>query len=146
MGFISNPEEEAFLNTDSAMNMMALHLVDAFAAYTHRNAPAQTVTADSIQTTLDRAETEPRQLRDSVESATPPTPTTQTYYAVQICASKTPLSANDPRLKGHQAEYTVVGDWYKYYVGASTVREEAVAKQKELKAQFPDCWVIKVEK
>ena len=138
MGFINNPEEEAFLNTDSAMNTMALHLVDAFAAYTHRN-------SQNIQpTTPEEAPVD--SVNQTNETQTPPTPTTQTYYAVQICASKTPLSANDPRLKGYQAEYTIAGDWYKYYLGASTVREEAVAKQKELIPQFPDCWVIKFEK
>ena len=158
MGFISNPEEEAFLNTDSAMNIMALHLVDAFAAYTHRNtqnvqsATTEEVKADSVnqtgetQSSENRIESDTRATREQVESVTPPTSTTQTFYAVQICASKTPLSADDPRLKGYQAEYTISGDWYKYYLGASTVREEAVAKQKELRAEFPDCWVIKFEK
>lgn len=158
MGFISNQEEEQFLNTDSAMNVMALHLVDAFGAYTHRNTTnVQPATPEVValenenqtnetQSTQNRIETESRASREQVESVTPQASTMQTYYAVQICASRTPIKANDPRLKGYQADCVQIGDWYKYYVGASTVREEAAAKQKELKATFPDCWVIKFEK
>ena len=36
MGFISNPDEEKFLNQDASMNKMAQTLVDAFGAYTHK--------------------------------------------------------------------------------------------------------------
>lgn len=158
MGFISNPEEEAFLNTDSAMNVMAAHLADAFASYTHRNSssvqlekeepgvaatPNQT---DKTESGRNQIEIESGASREQVESDSNSKKQKQTYYAVQICASKTPVDATDPRLKGYEAEYTISGDWYKYYIGASTNRAEAAAKQKELKAVFPDCWVIKFEK
>lgn len=144
MGFISNQEEEQFLNTDSAMNTMALHLADAFGAYTHRAnaAPAPTEPTETPAVEAKQEPVETPSTPNPIETATPK----QTYYAVQICASRTPIQANDPRLKGYQADCVQIGDWYKYYVGASTVREEAAAKQKELKATFPDCWVIKFEK
>ena len=81
MGFISNPEEEQFLNSDSAMTQMSQQLVDAFAAYTHRNANEKI-----LDFTPDQNET------------------AKTYYAVQICASKTLLKPDDERLKNPIAE------------------------------------------
>ena len=41
MGFISNPEEERFLNQDASIAQMANALVNAFGAYTHKQAVKQ---------------------------------------------------------------------------------------------------------
>jgi len=140
MGFISNAEEERFLNADTTMDMMATALVNAFAAYTHRQevkkvAPAQPETSVA-----------------PVTPVTPETPVTpapsdkpQTYYALQISASRTPLDASDPKLKGVACESRKVGDWYKYYAIIDTDRDKVVAKQKEIKELFPDCWITKFE-
>ena len=68
-----------------------------------------------------------------------------TYYALQICASRTPLDPNDPKLKGVSCECRKVGDWYKYYAIIDTDRDKVAAKQKELKKLFPDCWISKFE-
>ena len=157
IGFISNPDEEVFLNTDSAQNCMAQALVDAFAIYTHRQAVKQeSVSApganqtNETQSTQNRDETISGQSRDNIESATPIQGTTQlektTYYALQICASRTVLEPNDPKLKGLVCEYRKVGDWYKYYAIIDTDRSKVVAKQKEIKDLFPDCWITKFEK
>ena len=70
----------------------------------------------------------------------------QTYYALQVCASRTPLAADDPKLKGLPCECRQVGDWYKYYAIMDTDRSTVVEKQKQIKSLFPDCWITKFEK
>ena len=145
MGFISNPEEEKFLNQPASIAQMANAIVNAFGAYTHKQAvrketlviepskPAQPVTA-------------PVQNNEAVADTTAvPTPTT-TYYAVQLCASRTPLAPNDERLKGQPCESIQMGEWHKYYTAASTDRNEVVEAQKRLKELFPDCWIIQFKK
>ena len=50
MGFISNPEEEKFLNKGTSMNQMAQALVSAFGIYTKRQlAPVQPATPSTDQ-------------------------------------------------------------------------------------------------
>ena len=132
MGFISNPAEEKFLNQPASMTRMAQAIVDAFGAYTHKQAVRR---AESQE---PRAESqEPR-----AESQEPKAP--QTLYAVQICASREPLAANDERLKGQKCDYIRAGEWYKYYTAAHVDRNKTEAAQKKLRKLFPDCWIITV--
>ena len=148
MGFISNPEEERYLNQEASMAQMANALVNAFGAYTHKQAvrkekleidttavkePANSQTSETSQTS--------RTSQSSSKSAKP-----TTYYALQVCASRTELAPNDPKLKGLSCECRKVGDWYKYYAIIDTDRNKVVEKQKEVKKLFPDCWITKFEK
>lgn len=136
MGFISNQDEEKYLNQPEAMNQMAQALVNAFGAYTHKQAVKKETLA------IEPAEP----VVETPQDVTPQEPATpQTYYALQVCASREPLDANDPKLKGIVCESRKVGDWYKYYAIIDTDRNKVVAKQKELKQVFPDCWISKFE-
>jgi N-acetylmuramoyl-L-alanine amidase len=161
MGFVSNPAEEKYLSSDTAMTQMADALVKAFAAYTHRQAAKSEVLV--IESTKNQqSNTTTSRKRDENETKTTATDTItktdsvkvekvevkekKTYYAVQICASKAPLEKNDPKLKGTECEYLQLGEWYKYYTAANTDRKKAEEAQKKLKAAFPDCWIITFEK
>ena len=134
MGFISNADEEKWLNADTTMDMMATALVNAFAVYTHR----QAVKSERMKE-LKSEETRVESQESRVE--TPQTP--QTYYALQVCASRTELAADDPKLKGVACQSRKIGDWYKYYAIIDTDRNKVAEKQKELKQVFPDCWISK---
>ena len=149
MGFISNPEEERYLNQDASMAQMANAIVNAFGAYTHKQAVRketlenQTNETQSTENRVEpKSEEKPNQVLFTQESAAEPI----TYYALQICASRTLLDASDPKLKGIPCEYRKVGDWYKYYAIVDTDRDKVVGKQKEIKSLFPDCWITKFER
>ena len=181
MGFISNPEEERFLNQPASIAQMANAIVNAFGAYTHKQAvkaetletnPTSATSASAVSSAsatsasaeistsapaeqknevkTDSSKTKNGPILDHtasvIEVSQTPTTTPVTYFAVQICASKTPLAPNDPKLKGQTCEFIQVGEWYKYYTAADTDRTKVQAAQKELKSLFPDCWIIKVEK
>ena len=138
MGFISNPDEEKYLNSDSAMIQMAGALVKSFAAYTRRTSftitPTKHVQEEPKVDTLNHTNV-------TIESKEK-----TTYYAVQICAVKNKLELDDPKLKGQHCDYMQLGEWYKYFTAADTDRTKVVAAQKELKSLFPDCWIISFEK
>lgn len=148
MGFISNAEEEKWLNADTTMDMMATALVNAFAAYTHRQEvkKVEKPQPNAPEAPINVAEPQINAAEQPVNEAKPQAPAKpQTYYALQICASRAPLEANDPKLKGVACESRKIGDWYKYYAIIDTDRNKVVEKQKELKNIFPDCWISKFE-
>lgn len=198
MGFISNPEEEKYLNRESAIDQMAQALVNAFGTYTRRTkaveplqveSPAEPAQQESSSTKQESATTTPAQKstesapasvevssgasagqvesassasRDQVEpildntntqqqpssvsQASSAQPQTGTFYAVQVCATKELLAPNDPRLKGQKCDHIQLGGWYKYYTAADPDRAKVVQAQQQLKALFPDCWIITLEK
>jgi N-acetylmuramoyl-L-alanine amidase len=138
MGFISNPDEEKYMNKAASKTQMAQAIVDAFGAYTHKQAIKKEVVKEP-----DLNEVMSEGVKELTnEGVKEP----QTYYAVQVCASKTMLAPNDPKLQGKKCEYMQVGEWYKYYTAADKDRKKVEAAQKKLKKSFPDCWIIKVER
>ncbi|MBR0194866.1 MAG: N-acetylmuramoyl-L-alanine amidase [Paludibacteraceae bacterium] len=141
MGFISNPEEEKFLNKETSMAQMANALVNAFAAYTHRESvKKETLSVEPATQTPDTLSTP----STPVVPNTPSAPVT--LFAIQLCASKAPLAPNDPKLKGEPCECIQVNGWYKYYTAANPDRAKVMEARKRLLPLFPDCWVIKIEK
>ena len=141
MGFISNPEEERFMNEPASIARMANALVNAFGAYTHKQAVRKEALA--IDTTAQAVDMQKHgNDTDSTRNRVVP----KTYYAVQICASKTPLAANDPKLQNQPCDTIHAGEWIKYYTAADTDREQVAAKLPALKVLFPDCWIISFKK
>lgn len=152
MGFISNPEEERFMNEPASIAQMANALVNAFGAYTHKQAVrkealAIDTTAQAVDIPNQTGDTLSRENREGLileESTIQQVP--KTYYAVQICASKTPLAANDPKLQNQPCDTIHAGEWIKYYTAADTDRKQVAAKLPALKVLFPDCWIISFKK
>ena len=141
MGFISNPEEERFMNEPASIAQMANALVNAFGAYTHKQAVRKE--ALTIDTTAQAVDMQKHgNDTDSTRNRVVP----KTYYAVQICASKTPLATNDPKLQNQPCDTIHAGEWIKYYTAADTDREQVAAKLPALKVLFPDCWIISFKK
>ncbi len=159
MGFISNPEEERFLNKPASMAQMANALVNAFGAYTHKQAVRKEASEKNSEVRSQDSEVRSQssdiqssevrsQDSDTLKTDTPTTNDHRpmTMYAIQICASKTPLKPNDPQLKGQVCECMKVGEWYKYYTAANPDRAKVMEARKKLLSLFPDCWIIKVER
>ena len=155
MGFISNPNEEVFLNTDSAMNVMSNGLVEAFATYYARSQKqTNEPISGEVRADINNPSTDVTQPQETAQPKPQPQqpkpqeqrPATVTYYALQICASRVQLEPNDPKLKGVPCECKKVGDLYKYYAIVSPNRSKVLRKQQELQTLFPDCWITKFEK
>ena len=144
MGFISNPEEEEFLNRDTAMDGMAQALVDAFAAYTHRQSAKKEALTTEPEPQAEQAAGSRTEETTPAQEAAPREK--QKYYAIQICASKEPLQPTDPQLKGFACDTIHAGRWIKYYTAADTDRAKVAERLPELRKSFPDCWIIKFEK
>ena len=149
MGFISNPEEERYLNKETSIAQMANALVNAFGAYTHKQAvKKEKLAIDTAAVAAPTPDSQTSQTSQTSQSSGTSKKNAEptTYYALQVCASRTELAPDDPKLKGLVCEHRKVGDWYKYYAIIDTDRNKVVEKQKEIKKLFPDCWITKFEK
>ena len=140
MGFISNPEEERFMNQPASIAQMANALVNAFGAYTHRVA-VRNEGVKELKNDVDSVPNNQSNLSNQSIQSTP-----KTFYAIQVRASKTALAANDPDLKGVRCDTVHAGEWIKYYTAADEDRSKVAAQLPEIKKLFPDCWIIKVTK
>ena len=132
MGFISNPEEEKFLNSTQGQEQIAGAIAEAFKSFYRKSsvpdAPVLEPTEPAQKTKIEKKE----------KTETP-------RFAVQIAAVKQRLAANDPALKGlTEFKFYETNGLYKYYTAESVTREEAKVKQKQLNTDFPGCFVIKL--
>jgi len=71
MGFISNPEEEKYLNRESAMDQMAQALVNAFGTYTRRTKAVEPLPVEAPQSAESTQSAEQTQSAESTQSAVP---------------------------------------------------------------------------
>ncbi len=169
MGFISNPEEEKYLNSTQGQQEIAQSICNAFAEFVHRKpvpqldaavaaqpaaAAQDTVPAQKTEPAPTAAQAEPAQ---KVSSDTLPAqpqaaakdtlaavPVVQPLYAIQVLASRVPVSPNDSRLHGLECKCLELDGLYKYYYGESTDRNEVVRLREQIRNRFPDCWIIQL--
>lgn len=140
MGFISNRDEELYLNSEEGKQQMANAMLNAFQSF-YRPAKKAEAVAESVVEPVEQATEQPTASAPE-EVQQPASP----FWAVQILASKTPLSPDDARFKGlTNCGCIQKNGWYKYYYGASADKNEAQTTCKQLKSQFSDCYVVRVE-
>lgn len=137
MGFISNQDEEKYLASPKGQESIAQSVAKAFSMFMPKReievpSPAVAQEAAPVE---DKPEVAP--VEDKPEVATP-------RYAVQIAACRNPLPQGDPALMGLRCECIRRGDWYKYVYGASEDKAAVEQTMRELRLQFPDCFVVKL--
>ena len=133
LGFLTNPTEEDFLQSEQGRDFMASAIFRAVRDYANKHhltgeAPAAADTAPAA----------------SSNTASTVSDADAIVYRVQVCASSTRLAQDDPRFGGQPVvvEYIRNG-LYKYAVGAATTRSEAEALMRTLRAgSFPDAFVV----
>lgn len=169
MGFISNPEEEKYLNSTQGQQEIAQSICNAFAEFVHRKPVPQldaTAAAQPAVAAQDTVQAQKTELVPTDTQATPKTtvvpdtiparpqtaekdtlaavPAVQPLYAIQVLASRVPVSPDDSRLHGLECKCLELDGWYKYYYGESTDRDNVVRLREQIRPQFPDCWIIQL--
>jgi N-acetylmuramoyl-L-alanine amidase len=141
LGFLTNPEEEDFLNSESGKELMASALLRAFRAYKekHHPGPPAVEPEPGPEVAEDMVPAESYEDRDH--------PLTSPTYRIQILASQDPLSTDDSRLAGlgPVVEYLRNG-LYKYAAGSFGSSVEASVHKSEIQRMgFPDAFVVKFD-
>lgn len=155
LGFISTPEEERYLNSESGANTMANGIYRAFLNYKREHEIRLTGVSKTIVPTEKEEETAPMiaQVQKNTEKTAAPKQTpivvenatndSEITFKIQILTSSKPLAKNDKRLKGlKEVEYYKEKGLYKYTYGASTDYNKVLRTKRSITAQFKDAFII----
>ena len=155
LGFISNPEEERYLNSEAGTTTLANGIFRAFLSYKREHEIRMTGSSRTLlpeDTDAGRVEeeipaspvsnnTETKQNTEKV--ADRQTDSAAPVFKIQILTSSRPLAANDKRLKGlKDVEYYQEGGLYKYTYGSSTDYNKVIRTKREIAPKFKDAFII----
>jgi N-acetylmuramoyl-L-alanine amidase len=135
-GFISNPVEEKFLNSEKGQDYIASAIYKACREYideiNSRSVPFTAATKDTVQAAIDTVA-----LADASVS--------EIAFMVQVSASMVKTEISPANFKGLKEIYELNTDGrYKYVSGKFSEYTEALKYRKELKKIYPDAFVIAV--
>lgn len=143
LGFVSNPEEEAYMATRNGKQQLAGAIYNAFTAY-YRGARGEAKpTQEAKPVSEPAAVSEAKPVSEPAAVVETTTAIMAPKYAVQIAASRKVLSTNDPAFKGMKDVMMLKkGDIYKYYVFPADDINVVRLYRDKVKATFPDCFII----
>lgn len=140
LGFISNPNDYAYLSSADGQEKTAQRLFEAFKAYKTQYDASMTVDETPAPVPAPAPAAEPAvQTKEEATAAK--------WYGIQIMGLGRKLEANDPALKGLKAEAVKASDSnvYKYVTSKSQTKQEAESKLAEVRKKFPEAFVVEVE-
>lgn len=151
LGFISTPEEERYLNTESGTATLANGIFRAFLTYKREqeirlNGSSQTILPEDIPQPEEEKETAPpagTTPKTEEKTVAAQTEDNDPVFKIQILTSSRPLAKNDKRLKGlKNVDYYQEGGLYKYTYGASSDYNKVLRTKRSITAQFKDAFII----
>lgn len=166
LGFISTPDEEAYLNSSAGVKAMARSLYNGFIRYRKQH-DLRGLSAPILPLEKDGGAARPEQPQPVAEKETPdtapreveadpkaeagegkaePTSTAGPIFKVQILVADRELRANDRRLKGLKGvDFYREKGMVKYTYGASADYDEIRRLQRTVKDKFPDTFIVAFE-
>ncbi len=171
LGFISNIEEEKYLNTEKGRRDLSQAISKAFENFKKEHEKKNAKQGETPVIAEQKKENdEVKKPKDTPKYTPKPAPTTtappqttpaantpkpapkpvpatsiskdETVYKLQIFALKRKLPAGDPALKGLKADFYEEGGWIKYTYGSSTSLEEIKKIKTQIAGKFPDAMII----
>lgn len=124
MGFISNPDEAAFLLTDNGQDIIASSIYRAFKEYKNLIEANSAIGNSNNEDNYSNTEEGIR-------------------FKIQIAVSDIKIKDTQSTFKGI-AELSEVkfGEMYKYFAGSFTSYDEAVRYQEDIKTSYPDAFMV----
>lgn len=153
IGFLSNSEEYAYMNSAKGQAQIARALCDAVKDYVAFVRGTLLVDDDAIYEQADADVAEPTPAADTASDKadkgsvkTGKAKQEKTFYAVQLIASAKRVPPKDRQFKSYRGKVTefVTGGRfrYKYCVGRFDTRKQAEAKLAEVRMEFRDAFVV----
>ena len=146
LGFISTPEEERYLNSETGATTMAKGIYHAFLNYKREHEIRLTGVSKTVIPTeqkeqeIEKENDRPVTVQKVAESATNDNEIT---FKIQILTSSKPLAKNDKRLKGLKGvDYYKEKGIYKYTYGASGDYNKVLRTKRTITAKFKDAFII----
>ena len=170
IGFLSNPQEAAYMKSEKGQNEIARSLFNAVRDYSSyvleaRRAesgetpkpapkPSPDESAGQQSKPAERSSAKPAEqpaAKPAAEAAQPVAKAadagTAVRFAIQVLSSKKPVPRNSPELRnysGEVLEYTAEGTYrYKYCVCECATKEEAQRRIAQVRKTFPDAFIVR---
>ena len=146
LGFISNKNDLAVLRTEEGREGLAEALFRSFrkykAVYENRE------DADTTPVEIDREEevsAAPASVETGSKTSCTVAPADATVkYGTQIFASTSLLEKNDARFFGYTPTVIKNGSFYKYVIGVSTSRDQALEFYKNISEKYEGAFLVKI--
>ncbi|KAA6324449.1 N-acetylmuramoyl-L-alanine amidase AmiC [termite gut metagenome] len=145
LGFISTPEEERFLNSETGASLMAKGIYNAFLTYkkeNHVETPKTTIEIPKNDTQVEKEQTEiysPSAPSTSLQ----PISSEKIIFKVQFLTSPQLLPKNHTKMKGlKEVEYYKDKGIYKYTYGASPDYNKVLNIKKQISVHFKDAFIV----
>jgi N-acetylmuramoyl-L-alanine amidase len=127
-GFLTNPNEEAFIGNAAGQEKMSNAMLKAFVKY--KNAyEGKTLTEDRV-VIPQKPETKPTGSTVADSASAVPTGLSDIFFTVQIVSSAEKLSLDAPKFKGLDVKEYTQENLYKYYTGMFIKDLEGAKKHK----------------
>ena len=153
-GFITNEEEEKWLNNSDNQAELAYAIYRAFVEYKKyiESRSNGGITPSQTQQTTQKVEPAPTPAKQTVTEAKPtpkPTPAPQTesathiYYSIQLGAGKDKLILTPDNFNGLKDVFYIEEDGlFKYYYGKTSTYKEITLLLPEVKSKYPSAYVV----
>ena len=147
IGFMSNPQEAAYMKSEKGQNEIARSLYNAVKNYSAYVRSTQTADeADGRQSAAERTAAAAEEPASAPKEAAA---RAQRGYTVQVLASPAKVATGSSRFKSYKGkvkQYVSEGKYrYKYCVGFFADRASAQKKLKAVRRTFPDAFVVECE-
>lgn len=146
-GFISNLNDLSSLRSAAKLDEIAEGIFKAFKQFkTDYDRSLNVTIPQSTQPTSAKPsepETSKASERLAVEEA--PAASGKIWFGTQILALSRKLADDDPAFLGQKVTVVRDGNIYRYIVGCSADRKEALAESRVLKKSFPDSFLVRVD-
>lgn len=147
-GFISNLNDLSALRSASKLDEIAEGIFKAFRQFkTDYDRSLNVTIPQSAQTTSSAKPSEPETSKASERPAVEEARATSDgpWFGTQILALSRKLADDDPAFLGQKVTAVRDGNIYRYIVGCSADRKEALAESRVLKKSFPDSFLVRVD-
>ena len=142
LGFISTPEEERYLNTDSGRNALAQSIYRAFLTY-KKEQEARTGKPSLPNGTQPDTSSRPSSIPPQKEGEALVQNASAPLFKVQILAATRQLPKGSKELKGiKDVDYYREKGMYKYTCGSSTDYNEILRLKRQLSHRFKGAFII----
>lgn len=143
LGFISTPEEERYLNTDSGQNALARSIYQAFLIYKKEQEARSGDTPATNDNDMSPRSSSTSSSKKRQEESTVLSNVSVPLFKVQILASTRPIPEGSKELKGlKNVDYYQEKGMYKYTCGSSTDYNEIQRLKRQLSHRFKGAFII----
>ena len=141
-GFLSNGNEANYLNSDDGQAYLASSIFRAVRDYKKAVDNKSEYKLSSIKTSENSVSEE----KESKEQMTIASNSSDVYFRIQLAATSKKLSPLATNFKGLQnIERKQIKSIYKYYYGKTSSLEEIQKLKHQIKALFPDAFIVAFE-